>query len=96
LAIVKGRLIDGPAAGSVVEAGNPPVRRGIIVLGEAGFAEDAYRYYLSSIDTTGAVYRFGGNVAWPPEARSQIIGRLGDRRQHVSDMPAPAASLNGD
>ena len=29
---VKGFLNDGPAAGQVVEAGDPPVRRGVIVL----------------------------------------------------------------
>lgn len=36
---VKGFLADGPAAGHTVEVGDPPVRRGVIVLGGASFGE---------------------------------------------------------
>jgi len=93
---VKGFLIDGPAAGSVIETGDPPARRGILVMSEDGFAEDAYRYYLSSIDAGVASYTFGGKVEWPPEAGSQMIGTLVDRREPVSDLPAPRVRLNGD
>jgi hypothetical protein len=70
---MKGLLIDGPAAGMVVEAGDPPLRRAIVIPGEGGFAEVAYRYYLSSIDSAGAGYKFGGQVPWPPEAGSYAI-----------------------
>ena len=80
----------------VVDAGEPPLRRGIVVAGEGGFAEDAYRYYLSSIDPSGATYTFGGKVPWPPEARSHMVRRLTDRREHVADELPPGARLNGD
>jgi hypothetical protein len=93
---VKGLLIDGPAAGSVVEAGDPPVRRGIIVTSGDGFAEDAYRYYLSSVDASGASYVYGGKVEWPPQARSEVVGRLADRREPVADWSAPGVERNGD
>jgi hypothetical protein len=93
---VKGLLIDGPGAGHVIEAGDPPARRGIVVLREGGFAEDAYRYYLSSIDAGGAAYTFGGDVAWPPEAGSQIVRPLVDAREHAADWIAPGARHNGD
>jgi hypothetical protein len=93
---MKGLLIDGPAAGMVVEAGEPPKRRGIVVPDEGGFAEDAYRYYLSSVDSSGASYAFGGQVPWPPEARSQMIHPLTDRREDVPDEVAPGACDNGD
>jgi hypothetical protein len=33
---MNGFLSDGPAAGQVVEAGDPPVRRGVVVLGNEG------------------------------------------------------------
>ena len=79
----------------VVEAGEPPLRRAIVIPGEGGFAEDAYRYYLSSIDSAGASYAFGGMVPWPPEAGSQMIERT-DRRDYVADEVAPGAHLNGD
>jgi hypothetical protein len=93
---VKGLLIDGPAAGRIVEAGDPPVRRGIIVLSDDGFAADGYRYYLSSVDASSAGYTFAGTVAWPPEARSEIVRAASDRRAHVADETAPSASLNGN
>jgi hypothetical protein len=93
---VKGLLIDGPAAGSVIESGDPPLRRGIIVSGQDGFGEDAYRYYLSSVDPGGASYKCGGKVAWPPEASCEVIGRLADQRERVADQTAPPARLNGD
>jgi hypothetical protein len=70
---MKGLLSDGPAAGQAVEAGDPPVRRGIVVLGEGGFGEDAHRYYLSSIDSSGAVFVYGGTVWWPLEAGPRVI-----------------------
>jgi hypothetical protein len=93
---VNGLLIDGPAAGSVVEVGDPAARRGIIVTSENGFAEDAYRYYLSSIDASGASYTYGGKVEWPPEASSHMVGQLADRREPVGDRTAPGVELNGD
>ncbi len=93
---MKGLLVDGPAAGSVVEVGDPPARRGLIVTSEDGFAEEGYRYYLSSIDAGGASYIYGGKVEWPPEARSQVVGQLADRRAPVSDRTAPGVQLNGD
>lgn len=93
---VKGLLIDGPAAGSVVDAGDPPVRRGIVVMAHDGFAENAYRYYLTSVDGSGASYEYGGTVDWPPEASSQMVGHLVDERKAVADKAAPSAKLNGD
>jgi hypothetical protein len=93
---MKGLLIDGPGAGHVIDAGDPPARRGIVVLRDGGFAEDAYRYYLSSIDASGAVYTFGGEVPWPPEAGSQIVRPLVDAREDAADSIAPGARHNGD
>jgi hypothetical protein len=71
LSRMKGFLKDGPAAGQVVEAGDPPMRRGVIVLGD--FGEDAHRYYLCSVDATAAVYTHAGKISWPPEAGPQVI-----------------------
>jgi len=79
----------------VVEAGDPPLRRAIVIPGASGFAEDAYRYYLSSIDPAGASYTFASTVAWPPEAGSQVIAQT-DRRAYVADDVAPAARHNGN
>jgi hypothetical protein len=93
---VKGLLIDGPGAGHVIDAGDPPARRGIVVLRDGGFAEDAYRYYLSSIDANAAMYTFGGEVPWPPEAGSQIVRTLVDAREHAMDSIAPGARHNGE
>ena len=45
---MKGVLKDGPAAGQAFEVGDPPIRRGMIVLGEAAFGEHGHRYYLSA------------------------------------------------
>jgi len=95
VSVVKGLLIDGLAEGMVVEAGDPPLRRAIVIPGVGGFAEDAYRYYLSSIDSAGAGYRFGGQVPWPPEARSYAVTRT-DERQYVADEVAPGAHHNGN
>jgi len=72
-AAMKGFLTNGPAAGQIVEAGDPPVRRGVIVLGEEAFGEDAHRYYLTSVDASGAVCAYGGPVPWPPEAAPRMI-----------------------
>jgi hypothetical protein len=94
--VVKGLLIDGPAAGSVVEAGDPPVRRRIIVKARDGFSENAYRYHLTSVDGSGASYAYSGRAAWLPEARSQMVGHLADERKPVADEAAPSAKLNGD
>ena len=60
----------------MVEAGDPPVRRGVVVLDDGGFGEDAHRYYLSSIDSSGAVYTYGGAVWWPPDAGPSVINTL--------------------
>lgn len=65
---MKGFLTDGPAAGHAVDAGDPPMRRGVIVLDAGGFGEEAHRYFLSAVDTSGAVYSHGGKVLWAPEA----------------------------
>jgi hypothetical protein len=92
---MKGLLIDGPAAGMAVEVGEPPLRRAIVIPDGGGFAENAYRYYLRSIDSAGSSYMFGGEVLWPPEARSEVIART-DRRDHVADDAAPGALLNGN
>ena len=70
---MKGFLKDGPAAGQVVEAGDPPLRRGVIVLDPGGFGEQAHRYYLSAVDATGAVYTHGDVVPWPPEAGPHVV-----------------------
>ena len=88
--------MDGPGADHGIDAGDPPARRGIVVLCEGGFAEDAYRYYWSSVDDGGAVYTFGGRVPWPPEAGSQIVRPLVDAREHAADRIAPGARHNGD
>jgi hypothetical protein len=78
---MKGFLKDGPAAGHAVDAGDPPMRRGVIVLNTGGFGEDAHRYLLSAIDASGAVYSYGGKVSWAPEAGPPV-----SRHPH-SDMP---------
>lgn len=49
------------------------MRRGVIVLSQGTFGEDAHRYYLSAIDATGATYTHGGKVAWPPEAGPRVV-----------------------
>lgn len=71
-------MVDGPAAGHTVEVGDPPVRRGVIVLGDASFGEDAHRYYLIAVDSTSASYAHGGKVTWPPEAGRAVVatGRI--------------------
>lgn len=48
------------------------------MLGDGGFGEDAHRYYLSSVDATGAVYAYGGPVRWPPEAGPPVIREVGE------------------
>jgi hypothetical protein len=73
---MKGFLNDGPAAGRAVEAGDPPVRRGVVVLGKGGIGEDAHRYYVSSIDSSGAVYTYGATVWRPLEAGPRVINVL--------------------
>lgn len=73
---MNGFLKDGPAAGQNFEVGDPPIRRGIIVLGETPFGEHAHRYYLSAIDGTEAVDSHGGAVTWPPEAGPPVSRRL--------------------
>jgi hypothetical protein len=70
---MRGFLKDGPAAGHVVEVGDPPLRRGVMVLDTGGFGEDAHRYYLCALDSSGAVYTYGGRVPWPPEAGPPVI-----------------------
>ncbi len=75
---MKGLLSDGPAAGSVLEVGDPPLRRGIVVLDGDRLSAEGFRYYLSAVGPDGAVYRFGGQVEWPPEARLQVIKLLVD------------------
>ena len=72
---MKGFLKDGPAAGQAFEVGDPPIRRGMIVLSESHIGEHAHRYYLSEIDDSGAVYTYGGAVPWPPEAGPWVINR---------------------
>jgi hypothetical protein len=89
-------LIDGPGAGHLVEAGDPPIRRAVVVPGADGFGELAYRYYLESVDVDQATYRCAGLVEWPPEARSEIVRRLTDQRERPADTAAPGARLNGD
>ena len=70
---MEGFLKDGPAAGHVIEVGDPPRRRGVIVLDSSGFGEDAHRYYLCALDSSGAVYTYRGSVSWPPEAGPPVI-----------------------
>lgn len=96
MAAVKGLLIDGPSAGQVVDAGDPPIRRAVVVPSVDGFGEQAYRYYLASVDTEHATYRCAGGVDWPPEANRQIVRRLLDQREPLADAIAPGALLNGD
>ena len=72
------------------------MRRGIIVKSQDGFAENAYRYYLTEIDGFGAQYTYGEIVGWPPEAGAQIVRRLADRREPVAEQTAPAAERNSD
>jgi hypothetical protein len=92
---VKGLLIDGPGAGHVVDAGDPPLRRAVVVPGSDGFGELAYRYYLESVDIDQATYRCAGPVEWPPEATSEIVRRLSDEREQLEHTTATDAQLNG-
>jgi hypothetical protein len=92
---VKGLLIDGPCAGQAVDAGDPPVRRAVVVRGADGFGELAYRYYLESVDFDQATYRCAGEVEWPPEASSVIVRRLSDHREWLVDATAAGARLKG-
>jgi hypothetical protein len=86
---MKGFLKDGPAAGQAFEVGDPPMRRGMIVLGETAFGEHVHRYYLSEIDDSGAVYTHGGAVRWPPEAGPWVIRRrLAETRE--TQLAAPS------
>jgi hypothetical protein len=94
--LVKGMLIDGPAVGHLVEAGDPPIRRAVVVPDADGFGELAYRYYLESVDVDRATYRCAGLVEWPPESRSEIVRRLSDQREQLAGTAAPGARLNGD
>jgi hypothetical protein len=87
---MKGFLRDGPAAGQVVEAGDPPVRRGVFVVAAEGFGEDAHRYYLCSVDSTGVVYTYGGPVFWPPEAGPRVV------REPLADPAEVAEQMGGD
>ena len=73
---MKGRLKHGPADGQIVEAGDPPIRRGIIVVGEGTFGEEAHGYYLSTVDQTAATYLHGGRVSWPPEASAAVVAGM--------------------
>jgi hypothetical protein len=93
---VKGLLIDGPGAGQVVDAGDPPARRAVFVPSADGFGELAYRYYLVSTDFDRATYRCASQVEWPPEAISEIIRRLSDQREQIADAGLPGSRLNGD
>jgi hypothetical protein len=96
VAAVKGLLIDGPGAGQVVDAGDPPIRRAVVVPNPDGFSELAYRYYLESVDVDQATYRCAGQVEWPPEANSEIVRRLSDQREQLADTTAPGARRNGN
>ena len=96
MAAVKGVLIDGPSAGKVVDAGDPPIRRAVVVPSVGGFGEQGYRYYLASVHTGHAIYRCAGQVEWPPEANSEIIRRLLDQREQLAHAVAPGARVNGD
>ena len=59
-----GFLKDGPAVGQAFGVGDPPMRRGMVVLSESGFGEHACRYYLCELDGSGAVYiRRSGSLA---------------------------------
>ena len=93
---MKGLLIDGPGAGQVVDAGDPPIRRAVVVAGSNGFGEPAYRYYLESVDIDQATYRCAGQVEWPPVATSEMVRRLSDQRAQLADATAPGAQLNGN
>jgi hypothetical protein len=95
VAAVQGLLIDGPAAGQVVDAGEPPIRRAVVAPGASGFGELAYRYYLESVDFDQATYRCAGPVEWPPEASSEVVRRLSDQRQPSVEETPPGARLNG-
>jgi hypothetical protein len=92
---VNGLLIDGPSAGQVVDAGDPPIRRALVVAGSDRFGEPAYRYYLESVDLGQATYRCAGQVEWPPEATSEIVRRLSDQREHLARTTALDVQLNG-
>jgi hypothetical protein len=83
VAAMQGILIDGPGAGQVVDAGEPPVRRAVFMADSGGFSELAYRYYLETVDFDQASYRCAGQIEWPPEARSQMVRRLSDQRLGV-------------
>ena len=81
-----GFLKDGPAVGQAFGVGDPPMRRGMVVLSESGFSEHACRYYLCELDGSGAVYTFGGAVRWPLEAGPPV------RRPAFSPRAATARS----
>ena len=48
------------------------MRRGVIVVGDAPFGQEAHRYHLSAVDASGAVYTHGGAVLWPLEAQTPV------------------------
>ncbi len=56
------------------------MRRGMIVVGQSPFGENAHRYYLSALDASGAVYIYGGPVRWPPEA-GPVVARTDAQSQ---------------
>ncbi|MFZ0384695.1 MAG: hypothetical protein WAL22_03435 [Solirubrobacteraceae bacterium] len=57
---MQGLLVDGPAAGQVVDAGEPPVRRAVLVANAGGFGELAYRYYPDAVNFDQAICRCAG------------------------------------
>lgn len=73
---------------------------GVIVVGRAAFGEDARRYYLSAVDTSGVVYVYDGRVPWPPVAGPRVAEGhrlLSDVRENKTEVYAPAAGrLNGN
>jgi hypothetical protein len=92
---MNGQLKHGPADGRIVEAGDPPIRRDIVVVGDGTFGEDAHRYYLSTVDDTGATYLHGGRVSWPPEASAAVVagmpvGHETTAAGHDNDAPTPS------
>ena len=62
-----------------------------------GFSENAYRYYLTSVDGSGASYVDGdtirpGHQKHAPRWSDTSV----DERNPVADEAAPPAKLNGD
>jgi hypothetical protein len=54
-----------------------------------GSSENAYPYYLTPADGSGASYAYGGTVAWPPEAHAPRWSDISPTNESLSRTRPP-------